>query len=1707
MRSRTLIIITTAIAFLLVIPLFVNAQPAAVGCCCDPILKNGSFTTAAECAALGFNFAGPPPSLSITCSDHCEAALVPEGPGLCGDGICQATETPSTCPGDCAPIVSGCGSPAYRPPPEDITITPVKNTKALIISFTLPCASDYITISRCTGADCTDFKTIAEIPPTTVFTDEDSELEFKKDYTYLINAHYTVAGEGEPATAIGNAGDIECWQQKKEVFCLNDFSYEQYAEYLKKFGYVQNNATLFETAFDRTIDLTFATRFNKAWQCNDLNLLTEPAPQTACDIKQKEYCISDENGARCARREPCGIEFDPFGLYAREDACEELGFVPKYCFHDRSITTPNKCYSCDPRMTCYDYKSRNACENDNCGAGECRWKPVFEDLGIGVCVDNRYNNCALCDKKGTSAMENANVTSTIWDTCREEKSTALSTELYPCFYDKDRKRSKTCDEATCADYTEMQCGSPEGGIKLEPDNTIEIESEDICEIGVCHHTRETGCVKNADGNIGAGFQDCAYGNKTCEQDYFPPITTLIPTGLAGRVDLLNIRIFDKTSYSSAPVNYAGKPGYRTYLCVQNETNTCADAKAFGIAVNTTQLIVKNAALKIGNKTLAKLELGNNTITFYSRDAANNVEILRDIDVYACEKCNGPTLLNFTVTGGRVIGKTIYTSAKRPAFLFTFDEPTTVTFADIRHPEAGSISLTQLNPGAKEAHSFTPIADLQGTYNFTINGHNDQNIYFNPALSFTLIADPDLANVSVSPADRSVINKTLVDIEINFSKPATLNNLTLVLETFEDPYVKKETRRIITNSTKTTNNITYTAKVDKIIGGKYTLIIDAQGYNALNIYKESSFFVSIAKPGIRLLQPTFGVTAYSIFNTSAETQLPAKCAYVFDAPTAPSSADFEFFKQMEGLDTIHTSSGLNINYGDINPHPLHVYCDFEDYGFGIVQRTFNLTLDPDPPIFKKAFAEPAVIAEQYYPDQEIYVTTLKAQLNKPGFCKYSSAISNFANMEGLFPGFDTMPKESLGADVNVTEKKTHDYWVVCKGKNQLLTQPKKVSFTIDLTLPLNVTSSTPQGFGTTNFTIGVVANKRVFCHFGEQEDDTTKCMGACTSSYTQSQKITVSSPGPYTYFVKCTHVSGEHSEVIEIPVIVDTTPPAMEYVKDDGSIIEDPDITWSKNKIRVAYNAKDEESGISHYLITLKGQADNKIEFKDYVSNITNGEYSYIKTKPNGSTLLLTNNKRYKFAVKAVNRVGLESEIMESDGVRVDISQQPGECGDGEQGANESDVDCGGECDGCPENKKCKENGDCATNYCQDEACKVASCEDGYMNGLESDVDCGGQTCTKCEKDQRCIIDTDCATEYCDIKENTCTDAPPCADKLLTEGETDVDCGGPCEKCEEGKTCSENTDCLEELHCKPDTKTCSSEPAGDEDHDGVLDDSDECPGTPADDTANEKGCGLSQQFSLGDEINDKWRMDHFGCTQCPEAAADADPDKDRLTNLQEFTQGTNPTKKDTDGDGWKDGVELEKGTSPTDPASHPTSIFLTFLWVLFILLLIAGAGYGVYIYAKAQEEKKKKPALAEKERPAIAEEKISTAEEIAKLKKFAKEEEIPEKDWISLEKAIKKKPLPSRKFAEAIERLRKIAHKEHIKPEQPLQRLRAMLEELKDEDRTELLARWKMMKAGLLTKAEMEELFRRLKITAKYYHEHKAELETELEHYGKHKHKK
>lgn len=62
------------------------------------------------------------------------------------------------------------------------------------------------------------------------------------------------------------------------------------------------------------------------------------------------------------------------------------------------------------------------------------------------------------------------------------------------------------------------------------------------------------------------------------------------------------------------------------------------------------------------------------------------------------------------------------------------------------------------------------------------------------------------------------------------------------------------------------------------------------------------------------------------------------------------------------------------------------------------------------------------------------------------------------------------------------------------------------------------------------------------------------------------------------------------------------------------------------------------------------------------------------------------------------------------------------------------------------------------------------------------------------------------------------------------------------------------------------------------------------------------------------IPDSWAT-QYGLNPSNPTLAAEDPDRDGLTNLQEFQLGTNPTLADTDSDGLSDGDEVTRGTSP------------------------------------------------------------------------------------------------------------------------------------------------------------------------------------------------
>jgi hypothetical protein len=84
-----------------------------------------------------------------------------------------------------------------------------------------------------------------------------------------------------------------------------------------------------------------------------------------------------------------------------------------------------------------------------------------------------------------------------------------------------------------------------------------------------------------------------------------------------------------------------------------------------------------------------------------------------------------------------------------------------------------------------------------------------------------------------------------------------------------------------------------------------------------------------------------------------------------------------------------------------------------------------------------------------------------------------------------------------------------------------------------------------------------------------------------------------------------------------------------------------------------------------------------------------------------------------------------------------------------------------------------------------------TCTDNIKNGSETDIDCGG-SCGDCADGKACSVAVDCLSSICNG--NVCQ-VPACNDGVKNGTETDVDCGGSCGDCAIGKACSVAGDCV------------------------------------------------------------------------------------------------------------------------------------------------------------------------------------------------------------------------------------------------------------------------------------------------------------------------
>ncbi len=267
-----------------------------------------------------------------------------------------------------------------------------------------------------------------------------------------------------------------------------------------------------------------------------------------------------------------------------------------------------------------------------------------------------------------------------------------------------------------------------------------------------------------------------------------------------------------------------------------------------------------------------------------------------------------------------------------------------------------------------------------------------------------------------------------------------------------------------------------------------------------------------------------------------------------------------------------------------------------------------------------------------------------------------------------------------------------------------------------------------------------------------------------------------------------------------------------------------------------------------------------------VGNLWNGTQSGNLVGPvdHNGTISPGSTTSFGFCASGTGRAMVTALSFDGGG---DVDDDEPSCSDGEQNQGETGVDCGGPCAGCAPEESCSDGvqnqGEAGVDCggpCQ--ACApTATCSDGVQNQGETGVDCGGP-CSSCStmggggcdglqswvsNDWQLKIAAGEVIEHqgdryqanvaIDYPNSACAPDSPagwcqnwftflgpcgsgttatCSDGVQNQGETGVDCGGPCQACAPTATCSDGmqnqgetgVDCGGPCQACAPTATCS-----------------------------------------------------------------------------------------------------------------------------------------------------------------------------------------------------------------------------------------------------------------------------------------------------------
>jgi hypothetical protein len=389
---------------------------------------------------------------------------------------------------------------------------------------------------------------------------------------------------------------------------------------------------------------------NKWMQC--LQGTISPVEDCAAN---NERCIHPMNeNPRCVASDMCDSCNGPFGMFGhvmyKDNAFEKLGLTCKdiedeyICFREdysQTKTTQGQFNHCADISTCYDYRTKGSCEDNRCsidvGDG-CEWTPFMgEELGLGVCkpTNEEFENCNLCDENLLLGGACTRELCELYGDCH------FNEEPNPTGYAVNRNYCMSVNEVGCETYnTQAECeGEPatklninieynqESFFPISGTHQIIRSSEDLYNRGICVWTG-TDCIRDADftTSYGAEDSDCNQRNtKDCLLDFIPPKTNITIRGQ----QIESGEYYSTTQLLSNSLAIVKSEIATTKFSIAKKS----ELQSQGIQYKYPEMNFRDFAYYILNNIHNKSNsIEQYTISFYSKDLAQNLEEVQHLDI-------------------------------------------------------------------------------------------------------------------------------------------------------------------------------------------------------------------------------------------------------------------------------------------------------------------------------------------------------------------------------------------------------------------------------------------------------------------------------------------------------------------------------------------------------------------------------------------------------------------------------------------------------------------------------------------------------------------------------------------------------------------------------------------------------------------------------------------------------------------------------------------------------------------------------------------------------------------------------------------------------------------------------------------------------------------------------------------------------------------